>query len=182
MYRMTCGILALIAALAIAAPGPKDKTAAFQKKADEAAWDWSDEQATLDYSVKRCKVKVDARVGDFRNAAVTVQAGENETATFEGHTGTPFVVQGLTVYYADFHQMSTGCELVALDLKTGKRLWKTTLRGLGPIKHFKYFNAVALELDDGAVRIVGKESSGRYIEFVDRDTGKTLGHKVFPND
>ena len=184
--RVAVAVLAVAvlaaAGLAVAAPAPKDQAAAFQKKADEAAWDWQDDRATLDFSVGRCKLKVETRVNDFRGATVTVRAGEGEAATFEGHTGTPFVVQGLTVYYADYHQMSTGCVVVAMDLKTGKQLWKKNLKGLGPISHFKYYNSVALDLDDGAVRVVGKESAGRYIEFVDRETGQTLGHKVFPKD
>ena len=180
MIRVPFTLVVIAATLAVAAPGPKDKAAAFQKKADDAAWDWKDEQATLDYSVQRCKLKVETQVNDLRGAVVTIRAGDDQVATFEGHTGTPFVVQGSTVYHADYHFMSTGCQVVAMDLKTGKQLWRTTLKGLGPIRHFKYFNAVAMELDDGALRIVGKESQGRYIEFVDLETGKTLGHKVFP--
>jgi hypothetical protein len=172
----------LSAGLIAGAPAPKDKAAAFQKKADEAAWDWNDEQATLAYSARRCKLEVKAEISDFRGATVTVRAGDDQVVSFEGHSGTPFVVQGLTLYYADYHQMSTGCAVVAMDLKTGKQLWRTTLKGLGPVKHFKYYNAVALDVDDGALRVVGKESQGRYIEFVDRETGTTLGNKVFPKD
>jgi hypothetical protein len=179
--RIGAAVLAA-AGLAVAAPAPKDKSAAYQKKADEAVWDWKDEQATLDYSAKRCKLRVETQVNDFRGATITVRAGEGQIVTFEGHTGTPFVVHGLTVYYADYHQMSTGCAIVAMDLKTGKQLWKKNLKGLGPIDHFKYYNAVTLDLDDGAVRAIGKESQGRYIEFVDRETGQTLGHKVFPSE
>jgi hypothetical protein len=170
------------AGLAVAAPGPKDKAALYQKKADEAAWDWADERATFDYSAKRCKFPVKADINDRRDATITILPGGDQAVTFEGHTGTPFVVQGLTVYYADYHQLSTGCAVVAMDLKTGKQVWRKALKGLGPITHRKYFNAVAMDLDDGALRVVGKESQGRYIEFVDRETGQTLGHKVFPKD
>src|SRR5262245_58546317 len=181
-----CGYIGAVilaaAGVAVAAPAPKDKSAAFQKKADEAAWDWADEKATLDYSAKRCKLPVKTEINDRRKATVTVLPGGDQVVTFQGHTGTPFVVQGATLYYADYNRMSTGCAVVAMDFKTGKQLWKKNLKGLGPIDHRKYYNSVALDLDDGALRVVGKESAGRYIEFVDRETGQTLGHKVFPKD
>jgi len=41
---------------------------------------------------------------------------------------------------------------------------------------------VLLDVDEVAVRIVGMERSGRYVEYVDRESGKTVGHKVFPKD
>ena len=30
------------------------------------------------------------------------------------------------------------------------------------------------------MRVYGNESAGRYVEFVEVRTGKTVGHKVFP--
>jgi len=39
-----------------------------------------------------------------------------------------------------------------------------------------------LDVDEVAVRIVGMESSGRYVEYVDRETGRSVGHKSFPKD
>jgi hypothetical protein len=59
-------------------------------------------------------------------------------------------------------------------------LWKTRLKGLGPIAHKDYRNDVNLGLEKYAVCVRGKEAFGNYIEFVDRKTGKTVGHKVYP--
>jgi hypothetical protein len=67
--------------------------------------------------------------------------------------------------------------VVAVDLKTGKRLWKTNLQGLGPIAHTKYRNRVIIEVDDRRVTVYGNESSGRYVEQLDPRTGKTLANK-----
>lgn len=183
---MTLRIVALVllsfATFLGAAPGPKDKTAEYQKKADEAVWDWADERASLDYSVEKCKLKADIRTNDVGRIAVGFTLDGVTAVDFAAHKNTTFVVQGTTLYYADYHRMSTGCVLMAIDLKTGKQLWKANLKGLGPINHTKYFNLVALEADDGAIKIMSKESAGRYVEFVDLQTGKTLGHKVFPRE
>lgn len=182
MSRLACVIAILGGGLALAGPEPKDKAAAYQKKADEAAWEWKDEQATLDFSIKRCKVKVEVMEHDFNQATIAVRADGKEPFAFEGHKGTSFVVAGTTLYYAKYSRVSTGCAVVAVDLGTGKQLWQARLKGIGPVSHFGYDNAVALDLDDAAARVIGNESKGRYIEFVDRQTGKTLGHKKFPKD
>ena len=80
----------------------------------------------------------------------------------------------------DFHPSSSGCAVLAFDLKTQKQLWKTTLKGLGPIAHFRYANSVNLEIiNNNAVRIFGNESAGQYLEIVDLKTGKTVGHQKY---
>ena len=82
----------------------------------------------------------------------------------------------------DFGKMSSGCAVIAIDLGTRKQLRWTAFKGLGPIEHFKYFNAIALDVDDGAIRVDTMQNPGRSIEFVDRESGKTPGQKVFPKD
>ena len=99
---------------------------------------------------------------------------------FEGHKGTVFAVGDGVLYYADFGPITSGCAVVAYDLKAKKQLWKAGLKGLGPIGHSRYSNAVNLGLDKQAVCVRGRESAGRYIEYVDLKTGKTVGHKVYP--
>jgi hypothetical protein len=78
--------------------------------------------------------------------------------------------------------MSSGCNVISYDLKKDKQLWKTELKGLGPIDHSKYYNSVILELKDDAIRILGKETAGRYVEYLDPKTGKTVGHKIFKDE
>jgi hypothetical protein len=83
------------------------------------------------------------------------------------------------LYYADYSPGSSGCALVAVDLKTGKQMWKSGLQGLGPIAHTRYRNSVTLEPTDDALLVHGQESAGNYVEYVDKKSGKTVGHKVF---
>jgi len=84
-------------------------------------------------------------------------------------------------YRAEFHPHSSGCAVMACDLKSGGPLWRSQLKGLGPIDHSKYFNAVRVEPVDGQVLAVyGQESARRYVEIISLKTGKTLGHKLFP--
>jgi hypothetical protein len=152
----------------------------YQKLADDAKWEWKDERATAAYSAKNLpdgyKAEVDPK--GF-GATIRFSKDDKEVAMVDGHEGTVFLVKDGVLYYADYGAMSTGYSLVARDLSKGKDLWKVPLKGLGPIRHFKYQNAVALDIVDGALRILGHESAGNYIEFVDMQSGKTVGHKVF---
>jgi hypothetical protein len=83
------------------------------------------------------------------------------------------------LYRAEFHPHSSGCAVAAYVPK-GERLWRSELKGLGPVDHSKYFNAVRVEaVGRDALAVYGKETSGRYVEIVSLQTGRTLGHKVF---
>jgi hypothetical protein len=72
-----------------------------------------------------------------------------------------------------------GCSIIAYDLANRKELWKTRVQGIGPIAHTAYDNQVALELVGDALKVLGNELAGQYVEFVDLKTGKTVGHKLF---
>jgi hypothetical protein len=171
----------LTAAPVGAAPAPERED--YQKKADEAPWQWSDERATAESSAKRLTGDYKAEIGPldtFGYGTIRIVQDGGVVHSFGGHKRTAFAVRDGVLYYADFRPVSTGCSVVAYDLKAKKPLWKARLKGLGPIGHSRYQNAVNLDLDKQAVCVRGKESVGRYIEFVDLKTGKTVGHKVYP--
>jgi hypothetical protein len=83
------------------------------------------------------------------------------------------------VVLAAYSRISSGCELIALDAETGALRWRSALTALGPVKHSKYRNEVQLDVISGQIVVYGYEASGRYIEVVDRETGRTL-HNISP--
>jgi hypothetical protein len=171
----------LVAGPLWAAPLPMHED--YQKKADEAAWQWSEERAGVADSARRVKGDYTAEFvpGDTpRYGTVRIRKDGSVAHSFGGHTRTVFAVRDDVLYYADFGPITSGCAVVAYDLKAKKQLWKAKLKGLGPIGHSRYQNAVNLDLDTQAVCVRGNESAGRYIEYVDLKTGKTVGHKVYP--
>jgi hypothetical protein len=169
-------LLTALAYVAIAAPQPD-----YQKMADDAKWEWKDDRATAEHSAKNLPdgYKVEIKKKDFGQATISFTKDGKEVFSLDGHLGTVFILKDGILYYADYGPSQTGCTLIARDLAAGKQPWKTPLKGLGPIAHFQYRNAVSLELIDGALRVLGHESAGDYIEFVDTKEGKTVGHKVF---
>jgi hypothetical protein len=144
-------------------------------------WRWSDASASLFDSLQRYEgpYQVDAVRADG-GYTVRVSDGDRELVSWKGHERTVFRQQGDVLYYADFHPMSSGCALVAFDLKAKRQLWRTPLKGLGPIGHSKYHNAVNLEVTAEAVTVRGNESAGRYVERIDARSGQTVRTQVMP--
>ncbi len=174
----------LVVATAVAAPVPKKPAKDYQKVADETEWKFAERKAIQDQLQDEFK--------GFRAELVAFEAGgigmtvrianakKEELLKWETHVMLAFAQRDGVLYSTDFSPYSSGCAVVAFDLNAKKQLWKTDLKGLGPIAHSKYRNEVRLDvLDDDTLQVFGKESSGRYVEIVNRGTSKTVGHKVF---
>jgi hypothetical protein len=182
--RTSVSLAALLAVGPVwAAPAPARED--YQKKADQAPWAWSDARASAADSAKRLtgdyKAEIEPR-GTFGDVLLRIVKDGAVVHFFEAHQRTAFAVRDDVLYYADFQPSCTGCAVVAHDLRRKKQLWKADLKGLGPISHRKYRNSVNLDLEKYAVRVYGQESQGRYVEYVDWKTGKTVGHKVYHKD
>jgi hypothetical protein len=180
-----CVVPALLALSLAFAPAPlphRDRPVNYQKMAEAALWlppERNELQRSLGRDLGGYLVEVH---GDGRwPVLVEVRDRKAEVCSFDAHDGTAFLIRRGVLYRADFDRHSSGCAVVAYDLKGRKQLWRAELKGLGPVDHSKYFNAVRLEPVDGKVLAVhGKESAGRYVEFVALRSGKTVGHKLVP--
>jgi hypothetical protein len=156
----------------------------YQKLADEAKWEWVPERANASWDLARFRgdyqVEIVKKPNTFDQLSIRFckEPGKPILA-LEGHHASAFLGKDGVLYFADFNPSSSGCALVAFDLADKKELWKTHLKGLGPIEHTKYSNRVALDFVGNAVKVLGHEAAGDYIEFVDLKTGKTAGHKIF---
>ncbi len=174
----------LVVASAVAAPVPKKPAKDYQQVADETEWKFPERKAITDQltdEFKGFRAELEAlEAGGLGMTVLISNAKKEELLKWETQVMVSFAQRGGVLYYADFHPSSSGCSVVAFDLNAKKQLWKADLKGLGPIDHSKYWNDVRLEVLDGdAIQVFGKESAGRYVEIVDRGTGKTVGNKVF---
>jgi hypothetical protein len=167
---------------AFAAPAPEEKD--YQKIADKEEWKWTPERARARDSAKNFKgdfqaEAVEKNAEGFKSTIVKFLKGDDVVFTVEGHEGTVFAGKDNVVYYAEYSLIASGCSVIAYDLKAKKQLWKTSLKGLGPIKHTRYTNQVILDIKDDAVHVLGKEAAGTYVEYLDLKSGKTVGHRIF---
>ena len=95
-----------------------------------------------------------------------------------GYQYSVFVLAHDVLYLADFQPHDSGCAVIAYDLKGGRPLWKTHLRGLPSPSHSQYYNRINLEVEDGHLIAYGNESIGRYIELLDLKTGEMVGQRL----
>jgi hypothetical protein len=159
----------------------------YQKKADEAPWEWSEREASLVHSITEhlrgyCEVELLCpKEGGWGRDSLTIRLKdkERELYAFKGHWETVFTRWQDSLYVAEFNPIATGCSVKAVDLKTGKQLWRSHLKGSSCPAHSEYRNQVTIGTDGKIITVRGNESWSRYIEFLDIRTGKTLGHHEY---
>lgn len=84
------------------------------------------------------------------------------------------ILEGDAIVLAIFHAAASGCQLVGLDLASGRVLWTGDVLQL-PIAHSVYFNEVELERRPGGiVRLSGNEAGIRYEQLFEIATGKRV--------
>jgi hypothetical protein len=156
--------------------------------AEKLTWRWSDEKADLAYSIKThlhdCNLEV---VQEKEYGPIKIRGKSDGKVIYSTERFSSYFVctrWKQTIYIAAHSSIATGCTVIALDLNTGKELWKTRLCGTGPtpFMHSKYSNAINIETDGKRVIIFGKEDDGRYAECLDIVTGATLANQRFDID
>jgi hypothetical protein len=153
----------------------------YQRKADAMEWRWSKERASRKYCIDEHLKDYETKIlkGEWDDT-IQILAEGKEVVSFKGHSWTVFTRLADTLYVADFGPISSGCSLFAYDLTNRKGMWRSKLQGIGPTSHSKYGNMINIEMDEGAILVFGNEVHGRYIEYVDPESGRTIGHKKLP--
>jgi len=171
------------AVLHAADDAPKPAKPDCQKAAAAAEWHWEEWRSNPLGCITQCGDRYDicllSRKDDRLALTITVLAEGKEVYSWKGHLRSVFRILGDRLYYADFHPSGSGGRIVAVDLKSGKELWASPLKAIGPIQHSVYSNSMTLDTNDDVVTVWGNEAM-RYVEFKSAATGETLGHKVFP--
>ena len=145
---------------------------------------WTKERANILYSLAQgspiydvAVVRAHNKPGVFR---FEVSEGDRELFAWWGHVNSVFVLNGDRLFYVEFSVGFPGGEVVAVDLKAGKELWKSRLRAIEVRSgQISYTNLINISSDGKVVSIFGNEGLGQYYEEKDAGTGATLVHKVF---
>jgi hypothetical protein len=156
----------------------------YQKAIDSANWAWEDEKASPFWGISQAGEKYTivmvSKPNERYDLTFKVLHGEKVVYTWLGHVKSVFRIQEDRLYYARFSFSGSGGSVVAVDLSTGKELWDSPLQALGPIQHSQYLNLMNLDTNFDVVWVWGNETMGRYLEYKDVTTGKTVGHRIFP--
>jgi hypothetical protein len=168
-------------------PSEKTSAGAVGTSGKELEWRWSKEKASLAYSIKQHLQDYEVeRVQEKEYyTPINIRTKTDRKVIYslpKGHESTVFTRWKDTLYVAEYSPIATGCEVVALDLKAGKQLWKARLEGIGATGHSKYLNLVNIETDGQRVIVSGNEAHGRYVEILDLRSGNTLANKKLDAD
>ncbi|MGC4006479.1 MAG: hypothetical protein QM811_26490 [Pirellulales bacterium] len=109
----------------------------------------------------------------------SIFAGRSGGLLFTTHFSTDSIVfarKGGVLYVAEYRCCSFGGCVTAVDIATERTMWRRPLQALGMIAHSKYLNDINIDVVEDRVEIHGQESAGRYIEILDRHTGRRLTH------
>lgn len=177
-------------ALTLCGPGQPTAIAAspvdYQVIADNTKWPEFEKLAGFSecfaYELRDYQVQVTRKSRTDTVRFRILDDNSNEVYAWDGGVETPFVERNGILYYALYWRHSSGCEIVAYDLKQQKHLWRSWLQGIGPVFHSIYGNEVRFGTSEHkeVLKVFGRESFGRYVEIVDLESGKTVGHKQFP--
>ena len=117
---------------------------------------------------------------NFGELKITFVRDGKDILSIDGHFYSVFRAHEDLLYFAEYDPIGSGCEVAAYDLGTGRKVWRTELKGIGPVAHSAYRNRVTMELLDDVIRVQGYEGAGDYVEILDKKTGKTLANRTFP--
>jgi hypothetical protein len=160
---------------------------------ESISWRWPKEEPNLFSSILDVPINTPYEVALIRRKRASVLPERGDAHPFEvrilrdrgllfeapAEASTVFKLVGNLLYYAEFSGMTFGCKVIAFDLDSKKQLWKTDLKAVGPIGHSIYSNRVSLKLEGGVLKVQGWETKGKYIEYLDVATGRTVAHRVF---
>jgi outer membrane protein assembly factor BamB len=154
---------------------------------EKLKWRWAKEKASLAYSIKQHLQDYDVELVKDKEylTPINIRSKKSRRIVYlfkDGHDNTVFTRLHDTLFVAEYCAIASGCEVVSVDLKTGKQLWKSRLQGIGPTRHSKYRNLVNIETDGKYIIVNGNEAHGRYVELLDIKTGQTLANKKLKAD
>jgi outer membrane protein assembly factor BamB len=157
------------------------------KNDESLEWRWSKDKASLAYSVKQHLPDYEVRRvnGDTYYTPIEIRSKRDGTLLYALQKGSESIVftrRKDTLYIAEYWPIASGCEVVALDLTTGKQLWRSRLQGIGPTLHSQYLNLVNIATDGQRIIVAGNEAHGRYVEVLDPENGKILANRKLDAD
>jgi hypothetical protein len=117
---------------------------------------------------------------ELRKGGVTKVVWRTRISERQGLARAAMVVSGQRIFVARHSLIATTCTLYAFARRTGRQLWKVTLRGIGPAMHSKWYNRVQLRIIGSNPVVFGHEGPGRsYVEMRSAATGGLVSNRKF---
>ena len=100
---------------------------------------FSDEEANCLYSLSQysgdCDIHIIYEVKKSAGLTFVFVRDGKQILALRGHSKSAFFSERNRLFFAHFGPDLTGCTVAAYDLSDGKTLWRTELKGIGPVSH-----------------------------------------------
>jgi outer membrane protein assembly factor BamB len=149
------------------------------ESAHEFSGEWSD-----------CRLRVEVPPGSSKVFTVSLRRADKTIFSFHAHTGTTFFLHGKIFFYTDYRPDAPGGDIVAVDPTAGEEIWRTTLDSITTgdsqtsCENRISFNICQESHDNWKTSVdrleaFREEGGQRYLQLMDLDTGKTIGHHLY---
>lgn len=143
-------------------------------------WQWDDTLSAESFNTARAQYKIEFEQNHTVHLLCIDQSGSlkwvQHIPTLGANQAELLAVQE-QLFLALYSSSFTGCQIIAFNADSGLQQWRVQLAGLDTAGHSKYSNHVQMQFKDGAVVVLGNESTGKYIEVLDPLTGHQLYHQ-----
>lgn len=159
----------------------------YRKVAEGADWRWDEKLADplhAGLGSKDYDVRFDYYSAQPNVIVISISKDGKVLYSWSGHRYSVFQIVENKLYFADFPYLGTNTKIVAIDLQTGKEIWRSPLKAATGVLAGSSGNLALLNLDvqGEVINIFGKENDVRYFEIKKVSTGETVGHKIFPRE
>lgn len=169
----------------------------WEKVAREAQWEWPrpdptflssamdyDPDSPYDVIIHRYpwKVALERKDPDAFGCFFDFEIMRNGEVLFQkaAQDRTVFQIRGNRIFFTQFNDFKSSCKIICFDLDAKKLLWETELKTAILITgHSAFHDRVSLKAGDKVVRVYGWEPNGKYVEYLDPNTGKRLAQRIF---
>jgi hypothetical protein len=116
---------------------------AVSKRSDKPLeWRWSKEKISLSYSIDQYLRDYELKRVRPKEYYTPIYILRKQDSTIvysyqRASENTVFTRSNDILFIAEHSPIRSGCEVVAINLKSGKQLWRTRLQGIGPTLHSK---------------------------------------------
>lgn len=157
----------------------------FAQIAQSSPWNWNEASVgplgCMQGQLNDYGIRIES-IPSLPGLRIAVLLQDLELFHWRGHRFSVFQFADNKLYFVDWNFGSSGGQVVSVDLKKGKEIWRSPLKALGDIEHSVYLTRFNLQVNHDVITIWGNETHGRYVEFKSIDKGETIGHRIFPKD
>jgi hypothetical protein len=156
--------------------------------AKNVEWKWDKLTSVLSYSLQQMpstsefgwRLSSDLDRRDVLELTFVNKSAKTTVWSTQAHWSTVFRTGGKKIYIVQSPAMTYGGKVLCIDGSSGRMDWECPIGAILKVgSHSLYVTSRAIELTDDFVLVWGNETGGRFLDVIDRKTGRLLASRKF---